>query len=203
MLLTGSGSDGPRFLKLISVHNLRGFALNTANYQPVGVMCPEWDWCLENKHSDDICCKDPCHAVKQYNSANNELNFAHLIHNFTAKVAPDFDPYFIIDTSRNAGEGPPRLTCSSWCNSRGAGVGRIPTTETGYAIIDGFLWLKQPGESDGCTSILPDGSQCARHDFFCGLEDSIGSRPGEPRAPEAGQWFDYQVKQLAENAQMR
>lgn len=23
----------------------------------------------------------------------------------------------------------------------------------------------------------------------------MGSDPGEPRAPEAGQWFDYQIKQ--------
>jgi len=32
--------------------------------------------------------------------------------------------------------------------------------------------------------------------------DSIGSRPGEPRAPEAGVWFDFQIKMLAKNAKM-
>merc|ERR1712012_490894 len=35
---------------------------------------------------------------------------------------------------------------------------------------------------------------------MCGSQDSIGSDHSEPRAPEAGGWFDYQVKQLAENA---
>jgi hypothetical protein len=30
--------------------------------------------------------------------------------------------------------------------------------------------------------------------------DSIGSRGGEPRAPEAGRWFDYEVQMLAQNA---
>ena len=37
---------------------------------------------------------------------------------------------------------------------------------------------------------------------MCGSSDSIGSESDEPYAPEAGQWFDYQIKQLAENAKM-
>jgi len=37
---------------------------------------------------------------------------------------------------------------------------------------------------------------------MCGSVDSIGSAQGEPRAPEAGQWFDYQIKQLAQNAKL-
>lgn len=31
----------------------------------------------------------------------------------------------------------------------------------------------------------------------------MGSRAGEPRSPEAGRWFDYQVKELAEKANFR
>ena len=38
-----------------------------------------------------------------------------------------------------------------------------------------------------------------RYDGMCGSADSIGSWSGEPAAPEAGKWFDYQVKQLADN----
>jgi len=60
-----------------------------------------------------------------------------------------------------------------------------------------------PGESDGCTALLPssDGSEsCPRFDDGCASEDSIGSRQGEPRAPEAGQWFDFAAKSLAANA---
>ena len=108
-------------------------------------------------------------------------------------------PHFIVDTGRN-GVGNMRSDCSNWCNPRGAGVGRFPTTETGNSSIDAFLWLKTPGESDGCTQTLPDGSACARYDSFCGSFDSIGSQGSEPRAPEAGKWFDYQIKMLAENA---
>ena len=65
-----------------------------------------------------------------------------------------------------------------------------------------LLWLKTPGESDGCTQILPDGATCPRFDADCASQDSLGSWPGEPRAPEAGQWFDYQVKQLAGFAEL-
>ena len=113
--------------------------------------------------------------------------------------ASGWDPYFLVDTGRN-GVGDMRSDCAHWCNARGAGVGRLPTTDTAIPAIDAYLWLKTPGESDGCTQTLPDGSQCPRFDSECGSVDSIGSQGTEPRAPEAGQWFDYQVKQLAENA---
>ena len=52
--------------------------------------------------------------------------------------------HFIIDTSRN-GVG----NTSEWCNPRGQALGTAPTTDTGNPLIDAFLWIKQPGESDG------------------------------------------------------
>ena len=53
--------------------------------------------------------------------------------------------HFIIDTSRN---GAP-VTSGAWCNVAGAALGSAPTTDTGDPLIDAFLWVKQPGESDG------------------------------------------------------
>lgn len=52
--------------------------------------------------------------------------------------------HFIIDTSRN-GLG----TATSWCNPRGQALGITPTTSTGHPLVDAYLWVKQPGESDG------------------------------------------------------
>ena len=52
--------------------------------------------------------------------------------------------HFIIDTSRN-GLG----TTTEWCNPRGQALGVAPTTNTGHPLVDAFLWVKQPGESDG------------------------------------------------------
>jgi endoglucanase len=52
--------------------------------------------------------------------------------------------HFIIDTSRN-GLG----SEVDWCNPRGQALGVVPTTNTGHPLVDAFLWVKQPGESDG------------------------------------------------------
>lgn len=62
--------------------------------------------------------------------------------------------------------------------------------------VDAFFWVKSPGESDGCTAELPNGETCPRHDSDCSSTASIGSRPGEPKAPEAGDFFFYQAVQL-------
>jgi len=53
--------------------------------------------------------------------------------------------HFLIDTSRN-GKG---STNGQWCNPRGQALGIAPTTNTGHPLVDAFLWVKQPGESDG------------------------------------------------------
>ncbi len=51
---------------------LRGFSTNVANYQPLGVACPTFDWCLPNNHPNDACCEDPCHVEGQYDPAVQE-----------------------------------------------------------------------------------------------------------------------------------
>jgi endoglucanase len=53
--------------------------------------------------------------------------------------------HFVIDTSRN-GQGPKG---TRWCNPGGRGLGQPPTTDTGNPLVDAFLWIKIPGESDG------------------------------------------------------
>jgi len=53
----------------------------------------------------------------------------------------------VIDTSRN-GNGAPND--GEWCDPAGRKIGRTPTLSTGEARIDGYLWVKLPGESDGC-----------------------------------------------------
>ena len=62
--------------------------------------------------------------------------------------------HFVIDTSRN-GLGAytyPQTGQPQWCNPPGRSLGLPATTETGNGLIDAFLWIKTPGESDGkCT----------------------------------------------------
>jgi endoglucanase len=64
--------------------------------------------------------------------------------------------HFIIDTSRN---GVPTSDPREWCNPSGRALGVAPTTNTGHPLVDAFLWVKQPGESDGtCAGGPPAGS---------------------------------------------
>lgn len=53
----------------------------------------------------------------------------------------------VIDTSRN-GNGAP--ADGEWCDPAGRRLGQSPTLRTGQARIDAYLWIKLPGESDGC-----------------------------------------------------
>ena len=52
--------------------------------------------------------------------------------------------HFIIDTSRN-GLG----SNGQWCNPTGRALGTNPTSSTASPLIDAYLWIKGPGESDG------------------------------------------------------
>ncbi|ULR55883.1 glycoside hydrolase family 6 protein [Streptomyces deccanensis] len=53
----------------------------------------------------------------------------------------------VIDTSRN-GNGAP--ADGAWCDPTGRGLGRPPTLTTGEPRVHAYLWVKLPGESDGC-----------------------------------------------------
>ncbi len=56
------------------------------------------------------------------------------------------DAHFVVDTGRN-GLGP--ALDNAWCNPSGRALGRPPTTRTGQPLVDAYLWIKPPGESDG------------------------------------------------------
>ncbi|MEV4347747.1 glycoside hydrolase family 6 protein [Actinoplanes sp. NPDC049596] len=79
--------------------------------------------------------------------------------------------HFVIDTSRN-GNGPAKVGAGDhhWCNPAGRKLGEAPTTRTGQALVDAYLWVKRPGESDGACS---------------------------PGAPPAGQWWYEYARALA------
>ncbi|MGY1839199.1 MULTISPECIES: glycoside hydrolase family 6 protein [unclassified Modestobacter] len=61
--------------------------------------------------------------------------------------------HFVVDTSRN-GNGPG----DDWCNPTGRALGQETTTHTGNPLVDAFIWVKTPGESDGtCNGGPPAG----------------------------------------------
>jgi endoglucanase len=58
--------------------------------------------------------------------------------------------HFVLDTSRNGrGHYTPGEGETDWCNPPGRGLGERPTANTGIPLVDAFLWVKRPGESDG------------------------------------------------------
>ncbi|MFF3322108.1 glycoside hydrolase family 6 protein [Streptomyces sp. NPDC002889] len=81
--------------------------------------------------------------------------------------------HFVIDTSRNGNgpytQGDPK---ENWCNPPGRSLGEPPTTKTGDPLVDGYLWIKRPGESDG---------------------DCKGG-------PKAGDWYPEYALELARNS---
>ncbi|WP_031076244.1 glycoside hydrolase family 6 protein [Streptomyces sp. NRRL S-118] len=79
---------------------------------------------------------------------------------------------FVIDTSRN-GNGPYTGgdPAENWCNPPGRALGETPTTDTGDPLVDAYLWIKRPGESDG---------------------DCKGG-------PKAGDWYPEYALELARN----
>nr|WP_202446796.1 glycoside hydrolase family 6 protein [Streptomyces sp. SID5468] len=100
--------------------------------------------------------------------------------------------HYVIDTSRN-GRGPadgrgdgPAAGEEGWCNPPDRALGAAPTTDTGDPLIDAYLWIKVPGESDGaCRGGPPAGQWWS--EYALGL--ARAARHGGRRAASGGGGF--------------
>jgi endoglucanase len=130
--------------------------------------------------------------------------------------------HFIIDTSRN-GNGPldasqyasspynqppdviTALTNGNWCNPPGAGLGLRPKANPDAAqpLLDAYLWVKIPGESDGSCDIA-GGARGWDYSLYDPWSSSIDENHFDPLwgivDPAAGTWFPQQALQLAQMA---
>ncbi len=88
--------------------------------------------------------------VSNFRSTNNEIDYGYMLSSLLN------NKHFIIDTSRN-GQGP--SASNEWCNPPGRSIGHSPTISTGYNLIDAFLWVKNPGESDGTCNGGPSAGK--------------------------------------------
>jgi len=131
--------------------------------------------------------------------------------------------HFVVDTSRN-GAGPnsmatfaaapfnqpasvvSTLQAGNWCNPPDRGVGLRPAATPTAPLLDAWLWVKIPGESDG---------QCDAAGGPRAWDYTIFTQPGWPTDPAqqrlfdplwgmfdpaAGAWFPRQALQLAKDA---
>jgi endoglucanase len=64
--------------------------------------------------------------------------------------------HYVIDSSRN-GNGP--LSAAAWCNPSGRALGTPPQITQDGGELDAYLWIKQPGTSDGNCNGGPSAGQ--------------------------------------------
>src|SRR6266487_3338484 len=198
----GAGDAADRLIQA-GVNNADGFFLNVSNYVVNPRLEKYGTWvskCIAfasnpaswgNGHSE--------WCASQYYPANpNDFSTWTLTDQwYTANVesqtwwySESVLKHFVIDTSRN-GQGPwtppahPAGDAQDWCNPPDRGLGLLPTANTGVPLLDAYLWVKIPGESDG---------QCYR--WTSGPLDPVRGIAD----PAAGQWFPQMALELVRNA---
>ena len=194
----GSGDAADRLIKA-DVADADGFFLNVSNYELTSHLVKYGSWiskCIATTLS--VSWWHPYWCASQYYPATasdfstwglTDTEYANLSWAWGSATLK----HFVVDTSRN-GLGPwtpPAGTYSGdpqvWCNPPNRGAGARPTTDTGDPLVDAYLWVKVPGESDGsCTRSVPGSTTDPE---WGGIVD-----------PAAGAWFPQQALQLAQLA---
>ena len=212
------------------VQQARGFFINVSNYQPTPNLQDYGTWisdciAIVTDPSNPLF-NNPGACASQYYPANPSdfstwgLTTAWYAANMGNAVATT---HFVIDTSRN-GDGPNNMQAfaqapynqpasvigtlagGNWCNPPNSGLGLRPTANTGFPLLDAYLWVKTPGQSDGQCDAAggvrawdygaytqpgwpTDAASQALFDPLWGMDD-----------PAAGAWFPQQALQLAQDA---
>ena len=212
------------------VQDAQGFFLNVSNYQPTAELLDYGTWisdCIamvtdasNAYHGNPAACASQYYPATQSDFSTWDLTTQWYAQNMGNAVATT---RFVVDTSRN-GDGPDNmqkyasapydqpasvistLAAGNWCNPPGSGLGLRPTASTGVPLLDAYLWVKTPGQSDG---------QCDSAGGVRAWNYTDYSQPGWPTTasaqslfdplwgtddPAAGDWFGQQALQLAQLA---
>ncbi|MFC8733778.1 glycoside hydrolase family 6 protein [Luteimicrobium sp. NPDC057192] len=199
----GAGDIADRLIKA-GVERADGFFLNASNYESTDHLVKYGTWisdCIEL--STQSSWYQPSYCGSQYYPASpgdfstwalTDQKYADDFASTGLTPDPAHQAHFVIDTSRNgvgpwtppAGNGWP--DAQVWCNPPDRGAGARPTLDPGVPLVDAYLWIKVPGESDG---------QCDRG---TGDTDAAGRSTDPARGgnadPAAGAWFAQQAREL-------
>jgi endoglucanase len=213
-------------LDTAGIAKAQGFTVNVSTYEatPQSIQYGTWvSKCLAYANHPTNRERGPqryadCPGLNASNTVD-EVNrwYAAHVDSLIPAVAPSL-PHFVIDTSRN-GQGPldvapfglppynqpkdvlAKLSVLRWCNPPGARVGQAPTANTGVPLLDAFLWIKNPGESDGSCNIAGGGrawdySQCNPWGITGDAQNHFDPLWGMVD-PGPGEWFPAQALELA------
>jgi endoglucanase len=212
------------------VQQAQGFFVNVSNYQPTAELLDYGTWisdCIAMvTDSSNAFYNNPAGCASQYYPATQSdfstwgLTTQWYAQNMGDAVAAT---HFVVDTSRN-GRGPNNMQAyagapydqpasvigtlagGNWCNPPGSGLGLRPTASTGVPLLDAYLWVKTPGQSDG---------QCDSAGGARAWDYTDYTQPGWPTTasaqslfdplwgtddPAAGDWFGQQALQLVQLA---
>jgi endoglucanase len=212
------------------VQQAQGVFVNVSNFQPTPELVDYGTWisdCIAIvTDSNNPLFNNPSACASQYFPATqSDFSTWGLTTQWYAAHMGDAvaKTHFVVDTSRN-GNGPNSmqafanapfdqpasvvsgLAAGNWCNPPGAGLGLRPTARTGTPLLDAYLWVKTPGESDG---------QCDPVSGVRPWDFTAYTQPGWPTTaaaqglfdplwgtddPAAGAWFAQQALQLAQDA---
>ncbi len=166
--------DGPAIIILepdsIALNGCAGSGRNAALSSAVTTIsssCSECRVYLDAGHSDWVAPNDMANRLREAGIANADGFFTN-VSNFNATAnetafgqavlnglgnPPGVGQ--VIDVSRN-GNG----SNGEWCDPTGRALGADPTLDTGNSVVHGHLWIKAPGEADGCAGsagqFIPD-----------------------------------------------
>jgi endoglucanase len=212
------------------VQDAQGFFVNVSNYQPTPELTDYGTWisdCIAMVtdpanafYNNPSACASQYYPATQSDFSTWGLTTAWYAQNMGNAVAAT---HFVIDTSRN-GDGPNNmqkyasapydqpasvigtLASANWCNPPASGLGLRPTADTGVPLLDAYLWVKTPGQSDG---------QCDAAGGARAWDYGAYTQPGWPTTtaaqalfdplwgiddPAAGAWFAQAALQLAQLA---
>jgi len=214
-------------LERAGIAKAQGFTVNVSTYEstPQSIQYGRWvSRCLAyanhpTNRASGLQRYAACPSVNQSTTVQEvEAWYAAHVDSLTPAVDPSSFAHFVIDTSRN-GQGPldvarfglppynqpkdvlEQLAVMRWCNPPGARVGQAPSANTGIPLLDAFLWIKNPGESDGSCNIAGGGRawDYSQHNPWGITGDA--QKHFDPLwgmvDPGPGEWFPAQALQLA------
>jgi cellulose 1,4-beta-cellobiosidase len=151
---------------------IQGFATNVSNYTVIKQGMP-----VADTHPFD---SNPC---------TDELTYVTKL-SASMEAGGLTGMKFVIDTSRNGNAGI-RPQWGDWCNVKNAGLGERPQANprASHPMLDAFMWIKGPGESDGTST-----TSAVRYDPSCSKPSAYTS------TPEAGVFFTPAFKDLVSKA---